>query len=169
MRECSSNVLVLSWAIYFSPSYCCYCYNGNSYTWKDSLYIEKGPSVTKIARVMGTTWGPPGSCRPQMGPMLAPCTLLSGKCPCDGAIAWLVCGWYTGVVCQATYTGIISILLACRNIWINLELPFLGRESWIKEVPVTSQGHWNVFPSVLRSQDCWNNGFKWYNLSGPLK
>ena len=22
---------------------------------------------------MGTTWGPPGSCRPQMGPMLAPC------------------------------------------------------------------------------------------------
>ena len=26
---------------------------------------------------MGSTWGPPGSC-PQMGPMLAPCTLLSG-------------------------------------------------------------------------------------------
>ena len=33
---------------------------------------------------MGPTWGPPGSCRPQMGPMLAPWTLLSGnisKCP----------------------------------------------------------------------------------------
>ena len=28
---------------------------------------------------MGTTWGPPGSCRPQMGPMLAPWTLISGK------------------------------------------------------------------------------------------
>ena len=27
---------------------------------------------------MGPTWGPPGSCRPQMGPMLAPRTLLSG-------------------------------------------------------------------------------------------
>ena len=27
---------------------------------------------------MGPTWGPPGSCRPQMGPMLTPCTLLSG-------------------------------------------------------------------------------------------
>ena len=26
---------------------------------------------------MGPTWGPPGSCRPQMGPMLAPWTLLS--------------------------------------------------------------------------------------------
>ena len=27
---------------------------------------------------MGPTWGPPGSSRPQMGPMLAPWTLLSG-------------------------------------------------------------------------------------------
>ena len=27
---------------------------------------------------MGPTWGPHGSCRPQMGPMLAPWTLLSG-------------------------------------------------------------------------------------------
>ena len=27
---------------------------------------------------MGPTWGPPGSCRPRMGPMLAPWTLLSG-------------------------------------------------------------------------------------------
>ena len=28
---------------------------------------------------MGPTWGPPGSCRPQMGPMLTPWTLLSGS------------------------------------------------------------------------------------------
>ena len=27
---------------------------------------------------LGLTWGPPGSCRPQMRPMLAPRTLLSG-------------------------------------------------------------------------------------------
>ena len=33
---------------------------------------------TQIAKFMGSTWGPPGSCRPQMGPMLAPWTLLSG-------------------------------------------------------------------------------------------
>ena len=32
----------------------------------------------QIARIMGTTWGPPGSCRPQVGPVLAPWTLLSG-------------------------------------------------------------------------------------------
>ena len=33
----------------------------------------------QIKQFMGPTWGPPGSCRPQMGPMLAPWTLLSGK------------------------------------------------------------------------------------------
>ena len=32
----------------------------------------------QIARFMGPTWDPHGSCRPQMGPMLAPWTLLSG-------------------------------------------------------------------------------------------
>ena len=35
-------------------------------------------AVTQIAMFMGPTWGPPGSCRPQMCPMLAPWTLLSG-------------------------------------------------------------------------------------------
>ena len=34
--------------------------------------------ATQITRFMGPTWGPPGSCRPQMGPMLAPWALLSG-------------------------------------------------------------------------------------------
>ena len=27
---------------------------------------------TQLAKPMGPTWGLPGSCRPQMGPMLAP-------------------------------------------------------------------------------------------------
>ena len=34
--------------------------------------------VSQRSKFMGPTWGPPGSCRPQMGPMLAPWTLLSG-------------------------------------------------------------------------------------------
>ena len=34
--------------------------------------------TSQIAKFMGSTWGPPGSCRPQMGPMMAPWTLLSG-------------------------------------------------------------------------------------------
>ena len=34
---------------------------------------------SQIARFIGPTWGPPGSCRSQMGPMLATWTLLSGS------------------------------------------------------------------------------------------
>ena len=34
--------------------------------------------TSQKAKFMGPIWGPPGSCRPQMGPMLAPWTLLSG-------------------------------------------------------------------------------------------
>ena len=34
--------------------------------------------ITEVARFTGPTWGPPGSCRTQMGPMLVPWTLLSG-------------------------------------------------------------------------------------------
>ena len=33
--------------------------------------------IVPESKVHGPTWGPPGSCRPQMGPMLAPITLLS--------------------------------------------------------------------------------------------
>ena len=36
---------------------------------------------TQIAKFMGPTWGPPGSCRPQMGPMLAPWTCYQGIVP----------------------------------------------------------------------------------------
>ena len=33
---------------------------------------------SQIARFMGPTWNPHGSCRPEVGPFLAPWTLLSG-------------------------------------------------------------------------------------------
>ena len=34
--------------------------------------------TTQIAKFMGPTWGPPGSCGPQMGPMLTPWSFLLG-------------------------------------------------------------------------------------------
>ena len=40
--------------------------------------------LSQIAKFMGPTWGPSGSCWPQMGPMSPPWTLLSG-------IEWI---WY---------------------------------------------------------------------------
>ena len=35
---------------------------------------------SQIAKFMRPTWGAPGSCRPQVDPLLAPQTLLSGLC-----------------------------------------------------------------------------------------
>ena len=40
-----------------------------------SLYYQVSPD----SKVHGATWGPPESCRPQMGRKLAPWTLLSGR------------------------------------------------------------------------------------------
>ena len=52
-----------------------------------SIGVLIGPTVggriptyfTQIARLMGPTWGPPGDDRTQVGPMMAPWTLLSGN------------------------------------------------------------------------------------------
>ena len=46
--------------------------------WYILYYIVAIFMSSQIAKFMGPTWGPPGSWRPQMGPMLAPSTLLSG-------------------------------------------------------------------------------------------
>ena len=35
--------------------------------------------TAQIAKFMGQTWGPPGSCRPHVGPLLTPWTLLSWR------------------------------------------------------------------------------------------
>ena len=41
-----------------------------------SCFVREAVS-SQIARFMGPTWGPPGSCRPQVGPMFTTWTLLS--------------------------------------------------------------------------------------------
>ena len=65
-------------------------YNGCSYLSRLGLKInhasKRGPCVTVSpnhpdGKVHGTNTGPPGSCRPQMGPILAPWSLLSGHLP----------------------------------------------------------------------------------------
>ena len=61
--------------------------------------------IVKIpdSKVHGAHMGPPGSCRPQMGPMLAPWTLLSGKWsymydPCTGKTVYVY--WTTPYLLQ---------------------------------------------------------------------
>ena len=66
-------------------------------------WAKMGPLNTQIARFKGQTWGPPGSCRPQVGPILAPWTLQSGciwYCAAyrrggtgSPIIWWIVCYW----------------------------------------------------------------------------
>ena len=51
------------------------CHDAQSVT-EGTVVVEM---TTQVARLMGPTWGPRGSCRPQVGPMLAPWTLPSGK------------------------------------------------------------------------------------------
>ena len=47
--------------------------------WQWQIDFMCGHHLTaQIEKFMGPIWGPPGSCRPKMGPMLAPWTLLSG-------------------------------------------------------------------------------------------
>ena len=56
-------------------------------TWScDSLSIP-----SQIAKYMGPTWGPPGSFRPQVGPMLAPWTLLSGSISQEPCTQFALC------------------------------------------------------------------------------
>ena len=59
--------------------------------------------IPQIAKFMGPTLGPPGSFRPQMGPKLAPWTLLSGTISINSTSVWTVmlfgvemfcCHWY---------------------------------------------------------------------------
>ena len=61
--------------------------NGNRLVVSKILIIDR-PS--QIARFMGPTWDPPGSCRPQVGHMLIPWTLLSGiACWRGWDLGWL--------------------------------------------------------------------------------
>ena len=47
--------------------------------------------TTQIAKFMGAAWGPPGDDRTQVGPMVAPWTLLSGYCKwSDGNGPWFI-------------------------------------------------------------------------------
>ena len=49
--------------------------------WFPSIQVHRNVIRSLIARFMGPTWGPSGADRTQVGPMLAPWTLLSGFTP----------------------------------------------------------------------------------------
>ena len=88
----------------------------------------------QIMRFMGPTWGPPGSCRPQMGPMLAPWTLLSGTLLCQLMFTFIWCQWNSPTPCQS----IICIYIYIMVLFLLTPLP-----SQMKMPPLClTQWHW---------------------------
>ena len=75
--------------------------------WENGCHFKN--MISLIARFMGSTWGPSGADRTQVGPMLAPWTLLSGS--------------------QTLFfsTGNASRYIACY--WPNF--PIMYRATWI--------------------------------------
>ena len=52
--------------------------DGDAGDYVDTVWLHlltDSASTTQIARFMGPTWGPPGSCQPQMGPHVDPMNL----------------------------------------------------------------------------------------------
>ena len=83
--------------------------------------------TTQIARFMGPTWGPPGSCWPQMGPMLAPWTSLSGYTPFDYTSAV----YMTALVCQQQRWCRIYMSVNLTALWLLNELIALSWQAWL--------------------------------------
>ena len=93
----------IGWPLWMTSSssqiYYRFLYNHFSYKEAYSTFqLSLLSSDVQITKFMGPTWGPPGSCRPQMGPMLAPWTLLSGwpsfgpvMCPLNNWICFSRC------------------------------------------------------------------------------
>ena len=115
---------------------------------------------TQITKFMGPTWGPLGSCGPQMGPMLAPWTLLSGNvsyywpCPLgfhrwrqpNGDRRWWWGKWYMAYPLVCT---------SCRpNIFLKVTVTILciQKIKWKKEIRCL---YWNriLFPQIKKKRE----------------
>ena len=102
-----------------------------------------GNKITQITRFMGPSWGSPGSCRPQVDPMLPAWTSLSG------------------------YVYVISLLLAEKG-GDQSELILLMAFDKLKNRPINKDcGKWNI---LLSSDRCLQpllvaiNNFCWSHI-----
>ena len=108
--------------------------------------------VTQIAKLTGQTWGPPGSCRPQMGPMLAPWTLLSEKCH-NFILLWLP-EPVKGSALFLITTGVIRCWVSWRVAGIDTSVERNGPRDEYLATP------YFVAILVLISVDCFSTGVK---------
>ena len=102
-------------SIDFARRYCVYLcltrWDTKSWdNWSSRQYQQRMRSL--IAKFMGPIWGPPGPCRPQMGPMLAPWTLLSGVV------------WMNTAKPSIYYHSLCLVLFCCATQFIDIFLSF---------------------------------------------
>ena len=78
--------------------------------------------LSQIAKFMGPTWGPPGSHRPQIGPMLAPRTLLSG----------MAHHLFSAKILPETKETIQHSIVhvVANNSWINYIISYKSTQNW---------------------------------------
>ena len=93
-----------------------------------------------IARFMGPTWGPSGADRTQVGPMLAPITLLSGNyhvkditliTPCQGITRWVKV--IKHIVDVITYLANVITHLVTSVMYMKLQLHFFKSDLGIAD------------------------------------
>ena len=110
---------------------------------------------SQIARFIGPTWGPPGSCWPQMGPMLAPRTLLSGLLQCNFISHWP--GTYTkwSLRHDINYTGWKD---CCFYVYdINMSCP------WLKMITCTIYTIYYACYFVVNPCESWWSIYPYYS------
>ena len=119
---------------------------------RDSPYCYQTYLISsQIAEFMRPTWGPPGSCRPQMGPMLAPWTLLSGL---------LLRVWRIWKPCWTSSGHCLWSLWYRFATWLHIEalIEVWSRLDW------RTEHNWQVI--LIRISDRWRAHDKWIgNLS----
>ena len=94
---------------------------------------------TKIVKFMGPTWGPPGSCELQMGPMLAPWTLLSGLLKCIlTTYDW--CSMFSSKLCQCRCRSV----MAGHVSWWELRWYWCYYDEWGSKNPWPSINQANI-------------------------
>ena len=112
----------------------------NLYTSCFKLSVRHCPNISLIARFMGPTWGPSGADRTQVGPMLAPWTLLSGtaqRCEhIDDVIFSAI--WISRYSHQTNYVrkrseGRQPILCYCWVRFLGMIMPFVSKA--VKDAP----------------------------------
>ena len=117
----------VAWELYNS------CSTGNDGKSLILIHLFTVAMASLIARFMGPTWGPSGADRTQVGPMLAPWTLLSG---------FVLTHW--GHTKWPTF----------------FQMAFPNASSWMKMLEFRLKFHWGLFLSVqlMIFQHC----FRWW-------